>query len=134
MRHLKLLFFLFLTYGPPRCPFGQPDLGYAAKPVSGFRDSRRLEARRTTSGVYDRTSWVPEHQGDDQGLIDGNWCHLRQHPMGGSKFVGAGRNLERHPHRYHGLYQACVLHGSSGMCICYKFIASIPPNSVAVGL
>lgn len=25
---------------PPRCPIGQPDIGYATKPVFGFRDSR----------------------------------------------------------------------------------------------
>ncbi len=42
-----------------------------------------------------RTSRLPQRKGDDQGVVDGDGCHVR--------------GAERHPHRHYGLYQAELL-------------------------
>ena len=88
-----------------RCASCQLDGRHAPEPLLGLRDSWRSQARRAAFAVYHRTSQLPEHQGDHQGVFDGDWCHLRQHSLGRSWFSRAMRHPERHPHRYHGLHQ-----------------------------
>lgn len=49
------------------------------------------------------------------GLVDGNRCHLWQHPMGRTEHERSLCRAARYPCRYHGLHQAVVCQRGAGM-------------------
>lgn len=54
------------------------------------------------------------HAHRELGVVDRDRCHLWQYLVGRTESVGSLCYPQRHPYRYHGLHQACVLQGSAG--------------------